>query len=52
MKQQSAKTGNKCPESGIWKVSGTPTTTAPIAKGNKMPPYRDKGVTWVLKQKA
>lgn len=52
MKQQTAKTGTKCPESGVWKVSGTPTTTAPIAKGNTMPPYKDKGVTWTLKQKA
>lgn len=52
MKQQTAKTGTKCPESGVWKVNGTPTTTAPIAEGNTMPPYKNKGVTWTLKQKA
>ncbi len=34
-----ASTGQKCPESGVWKVVGTPSTTAPIAKGNVMPPY-------------
>ncbi len=44
-----SRTGQKCPESGVWKVVGTPTTTAPIAKGNTMPPYRGNAVTWKLK---
>jgi hypothetical protein len=43
-----AKTGETCPESGVWKVIGTPSTTAPIAKGNRMPPYGGKAVTWSL----
>ncbi len=43
-----AKTGEKCPESGVWTVVGTPSTTAPIAKGNTMPPYAGKAVTWKL----
>lgn len=43
-----AKTGEKCPVSGVWKVDGFPTTTAPIAKGNTMPPYCGKAVTWRL----
>jgi len=47
-----AKTGEKCPESGVWKVVGTPSTTAPIAKGNTMPPYSGKAVTWALIQYA
>ncbi len=47
-----AKTGQICPESGVWKVEGTPTTTAPIAKGNVMPPYNNKAVVWVLIQYA
>lgn len=47
-----AKTGETCPESGIWKVVGTPTTTSPIAKGNTIPPYSNKGVTWKLIQHA
>lgn len=43
-----ARTGETCPESGVWKVVGPPTTTAPIAKGNRMPPYGGKAVTWLL----
>lgn len=43
-----ARTGEICPESGVWKVMGTPSTTAPIAKGNRMPPYGDRAVTWEL----
>jgi hypothetical protein len=47
-----ARTGEKCPESGVWEVVGTPSTTAPIAKGNTMPPHNGKAVTWRLKQYA
>lgn len=47
-----ARTGEKCPESGTWEVVGTPSTTAPIAEGNTMPPYSGKAVTWRLKQYA
>ncbi|SMF33140.1 hypothetical protein SAMN05428998_111105 [Tistlia consotensis USBA 355] len=47
-----ARTGERCPESGVWKVVGTPTTTAPIAKGNVMPPYNNRAVTWSLTQYA
>lgn len=43
-----ARTGERCPESGVWEVVGTPTTTAPIAEGNVMPPYSGKAVTWRL----
>ncbi|MFF9565188.1 hypothetical protein ACF1AJ_17715 [Leifsonia sp. NPDC014704] len=43
-----AHTGQRCPESGVWTVVGTPSTTAPIAKGNVMPPYANKAVTWRL----
>ncbi len=47
------KTGEKCPESGVWKVDDLyEYTTAPIAKGNIMPPYKGKAVTWVLKSYA
>jgi hypothetical protein len=45
-----AKTGEICPESGRWDVVGSPTTSAPIAKGNRMPPYNNKAVTWRLVQ--
>jgi hypothetical protein len=42
------RTGERCPESGVWKVIGTPSTTAPIAKGNVFPPYNGAAVTWQL----
>ena len=47
-----ARTGEVCPESGVWKVMGSPSTTAPIAKGNRMPPYGGQAVTWQLTQYA
>lgn len=47
-----ARTGQICPESGVWQVVGNPTTTAPIAKGNVMPPYAGIAVTWKLIQYA
>jgi hypothetical protein len=43
-----ARTGEKCPESGVWKVEGTPSTTAPVAEGNVFPPYGGKAVIWKL----
>ncbi|HBX6319853.1 hypothetical protein BL124_00001240 [Klebsiella pneumoniae] len=45
-------TGGTCPESGIWTIVGTPSTTAPIAKNNRFPPYAGKSVTWKLTQYA
>lgn len=42
------RTGGVCPESGVWKVVGHPSTTAPISKGNTFPPYGGKAVTWQL----
>jgi hypothetical protein len=43
-----ARTGEVCPESGVWKVTSSPSTTAPIAKGNRMPPYGGAAVNWQL----
>lgn len=43
-----ARTGQACPESGVWKVVSYLSTTAPIAKGNRMPPYNGNAVTWKL----
>jgi hypothetical protein len=43
-----AETGQLCPESGVWAVAGSPSTTAPIAEDNRMPPYRNQAVTWQL----
>jgi hypothetical protein len=47
-----AKTGERCPESGVWAVVGSPSTTAPIAKHNVMPPYAGRSVTWRLQSYA
>ncbi len=47
-----ARTGEKCPESGIWTSQDSPSTTAPIAKGNVMPPHNGKACTWKLTKKA
>ena len=46
-----ARTGETCPESGVW-TPQTGGTTAPIARGNRMPPYGGTAVTWVLIQYA
>jgi len=43
-----ARTGEVCPESGVWEAQSRPSTTAPIAKGNRMPPYNGAAVTWKL----
>ncbi len=43
-----AKTGESCPESGVWKSLDSPSTTAPIARGNVMPPHNGHAVTWRL----
>lgn len=43
-----ARTGQPCPESGVWKSLDSPSTTAPIAKHNIMPPHNGRAVTWQL----
>jgi hypothetical protein len=47
-----ARTGERCPESGVWRVVTSPSTTAPIAKGDVMPPYGSQAVTWILQSYA
>jgi len=47
-----AHTGQRCPESGVWKSQTFPSTTAPISEGNIMPPYRGASANWVLIQYA
>ena len=42
------KTGEKCPESGIWKSMDSPSTTAPISKNKTFPPHNNKAVKWKL----
>ncbi len=44
-----ARSGTKCPKSGVWKVVGTPETiTKSVSKGNKMPMHENRPVTWKL----
>lgn len=47
-----ARTGEVCPESGNWTAIGYFGSSAPIAKGNRMPPYAGEAVTWRLFQHA
>lgn len=46
------QTGSTCPESGVWRSVGSPSTTIPLAKGNRFPPYNKQSVTWVLQSYA
>ncbi|RFZ15662.1 hypothetical protein DSM43518_00214 [Mycobacterium marinum] len=43
-----ARMGSICPASGVWKVVGTPSTNAQIAKGNRMLPCNGQAVDWQL----
>lgn len=43
-----ASTGQRCPESGDWQSQDHPSTMAPIAEGNVMPPHNGRGVNWKL----
>ena len=46
------RTGEKCPESGIWEAQSSPSTTIPLSEGETFPPYNNKAVTWKLIQYA
>lgn len=41
-----AVTGDDCPATGAWAVADHPETVATMVKGNIMPPYEGKSVTW------
>lgn len=44
-----ARTGEKCPKSGVWKMLGTlDTVTLSVSRGNKMPPHGNRSVNWRL----
>lgn len=44
-----ARTGDKCPKSGVWKVIGTlDTVTLSVSRGNKMPKHENRSVKWRL----
>ncbi len=44
-----AKTGEKCPQGGIWNPVDEPDKTRAIGIGNRMPPTQDGDTLWVLK---
>ena len=44
-----ARTGDKCPKSGVWKALGTPeTVTLSVSRGNRMPMHGNRNVSWKL----
>ncbi|WP_255313694.1 hypothetical protein [Mycobacterium malmoense] len=46
------RTGERCPQSGVWRSQDSPATTAPIAEGSTMPPRNGKAVDWRLAEYA
>lgn len=46
--ETTARTGENCPESGLWRVCSAPENQAGIREGDIMPPYQGRAVTWVL----
>jgi hypothetical protein len=43
-----ARTGEQCPESGLWKLADTPAVLIRFAKGETLPPYDGRPVIWQL----
>lgn len=41
-----ANSGQRCPASGIWQVMGEITSTQTVSKGDPMPQYCGKKVSW------
>lgn len=46
-----AKTGEKCPETGDWRVLEEPFTIIKMNKENLMPPLKGRSVQWELIKK-
>ncbi len=40
------KTGEICPQSGLWQVVGQPACAAVMAQGHMVPPCHGKTATW------
>jgi hypothetical protein len=45
-----AVTGQRCPQSGVWRVGNRTSSTRPIFVNDVMPPYDNRAVTWILVQ--
>jgi len=46
------RTGEPCPESGIWAVVGDPAGTVAVARGEPMPRSGKRAVVWFLMRRA
>ena len=42
------RTGEKCPESGVWQAIANPGGEIPLSKGETFPPHNNQAVTWKL----
>ncbi|WP_353780114.1 hypothetical protein [Winogradskyella sp. 3972H.M.0a.05] len=42
------RTGEKCPESGVWESQDGYSDEIPLSKNETFPPNRKKAVTWKL----
>lgn len=40
------KTGETCPQSGLWQVVGQPACTAVLERGHLVPPCHGKTAVW------
>jgi hypothetical protein len=43
-----AYTGQRCPQTGVWRRECHPTTTVSIIMGTKMPAFEGRIISWVL----
>ena len=44
-----ARTGDKCPKSGVWKAMGiAESVTMSISRGNRMPMHENRHINWKL----
>lgn len=49
---QLAKTGEPCPESGLWQPLNSRSAAMAFSLGHQMPPHQKKPVVWRLVQRA
>jgi hypothetical protein len=45
-----ARTGDKCPQSGEWVALEDGTSSFLLKKGEEMPSYRGRSISWQLKK--
>lgn len=48
MAGHTARTGDTCPETGIWVSMSDPRQSIPVTKGNRMPPLDGKATVWIF----